>query len=430
MRTRTVAWLGGLLLVATTGACSDSDDGGGEPGEIAGSITVITHRTDLVDTLFVEYVERFNQTYPDVEVEFEALTDYEGEISIRMNTEDYGDVLHIPNSVVPADLATFFEPLGTVEELGQTYRYIEEQAFEGTVYGIATFGNAQGFVYNKRIFEEAGVTEWPTTPDEFVDALRLVQENTDAIPYYTNYSAGWPLVQWENHRGSISADPEYVNQLAHTDEPWAPGTDHYVIDSLLYDIVASGLIEEDPTTTDWEASKGLLGRGEIASMSLGSWAIIQMQEAADNPDDIGFLPFPSTDGGMFFSTTGGDYKAAINRHSDNKAAARAWLDFFVDESGYAADSGAISPLLADPLPAQLEEFASNGVELIEQNPASADEQGLVNNIDNEAEVGLFQPNYRQRIVDAARGATDESLEEIFADLNARWSEAQAELAGG
>lgn len=45
-------------------------------------------------------------------------------------------------------------------------------------------------------------------------------------------------------------------------------------------------------------------------------------------------------------------------------------------------------------------------------------------------MGLFQPNYRQRIVDAARGATDESLEEIFADLNARWSEAQAELAGG
>ena len=38
--------------------------------------------------------------------------------------------------------------------------------------------------------------------------------------------------------------------------------------------------------------------------------------------------------------------------------------------------------------------------------------------------------YRKRIVDAARGQGDETKEDIFADLNARWKAARAEVMGG
>ena len=64
---------------------------------MSGTITVLTHRTDLVqDGTMKKYAAEFNKTYPKVKVEFEALTDYEGEVKIRMNTENYGDVLHDP----------------------------------------------------------------------------------------------------------------------------------------------------------------------------------------------------------------------------------------------------------------------------------------------------------------------------------------------
>ena len=169
---------------------------------------MITHRTDLVDNVLLDYRDRFNEQYPDVDIEFEAITDYEGEVRIRMNTEDYGDVLLIPGNVTADQLPEFFEPLGTVDELGETYRFITEQAFEGKVYGIATTGNANGFVYNKEVLEEAGVTDLPTTPEEFVAALQLVDDNTEAIPLYTNYKDGWPLTQWEGNRGSVTNDPE------------------------------------------------------------------------------------------------------------------------------------------------------------------------------------------------------------------------------
>lgn len=415
------------LLVAGLGltACS-SDEQPSDPNAIEGEILVLTQRTDIVDSVFeADYKKRFEAKYPGVTVRFEAITDYEGEVTIRMNTTEYGDVLLIPNSVTPDQLPNFFEPLGTVEELRQKYRFVTEQAYEGQVYGIALGGNASGFVYNKRVWAEAGITEVPKTPEEFIDALKAIKEKTDAIPLYTNYKDGWPLTQWEANRGSISADPEASNKLAHDDAPWAPGKEHYIIDSLLYDAVAAGLVEDDPTTTNWENSKQLIGTGQVATMALGSWAISQMYEFADDPADIGYLPFPYQVNGKFHSTVGGDYKQAVNRHSKHKAAAKAWITWFVEESGYAEDQGSVSPLVNGPNPDTLADFTELGVEYVELNPAPPGEEGLVNRIDAAAEIGLWNPPYRQRLVDAARGATNETKEDIFADLNAKWAAARA-----
>lgn len=432
-----VASLAFVLTACSTDAQGNAPttDGGeqtnGEDAtEISGEITVLTQRTDLVDNVFQDYKAEFESLYPDVTVTFEAITDYEGEVTTRMSTTDYGDVLLIPNTVAPSDLPDFFEPLGTVEELSQTYRFIEsEQNFDGLSYGLAITGNANGLVYNKAVWDAAGVTDIPTSPDEFLSALQAVADNTDAIPLYTNYGDGWPLTQWESNRGGVSANPEAVNELAHMQSPWADGEDHFIIDSLIYDAVERGLTEPDPTTTNWEQSKADLGTGKVSAMALGSWAIVQMQEAADNPDDIGYLPFPVQVDGTFHSAISGDYKNAININSDHKAAARAWIDWFADESGYATDQGGLAPRLDGPTPDTLSDFDTLGVEYVELNPAPAGEESLVTDIDNAAEIGLWSPEYRQRIVDAARGARDESKQDIFDDLNARWAAAQADLAG-
>jgi ABC-type glycerol-3-phosphate transport system substrate-binding protein len=413
-----------LVLAACGGGSSGSS---AQDGPISGEITVLTQRTDIVDTVFADYERRFKEIHPDVEVTFEAITDYEGEVRIRLNTQEYGDVLLIPEAVSNDQFPQFFEPLGTLEEMGRTYRFATEATYEGQVYGIAITGNANGFVYNKRIWEQAGVTAVPTTPQEFLAALQAIADRTDAVPLYTNYADGWPLgAQWSGHRGAISNDPDAVNALAHTDAPWAPGTDLHVIDSLLFDAVQRGLTEEDPATTEWELSKQLLGTGQVATMSLGSWAIVQMQQAAPNPDDIGFMPFPAQVDGQFHAVVSGDYKQGINVHSDNKAAARAWVDWFADQSGYATDQGGISPLLDGPEPTTLADFAELGVQRFELTPEPAGQEGLVDRIDDEAEIGITEHLYRQRLIDAARGARPETKDQIFAELNQRWAAARTE----
>jgi ABC-type glycerol-3-phosphate transport system substrate-binding protein len=414
-----------LTLAACGGGGSSGGPGGGGP--ISGEITVLTHRTDIVDTVFAEYERRFKEIHPDVEITFEAITDYDGEVRIRLNTQEYGDVLMLPDAVTKDQLPEFFEPLGSLEEMSRKYRFATEKAYEGQVYGIAITGNVNGFVYNKRVWEQAGVTAVPRTPEEFLAALQAIADRTDAVPLYTNYADGWPLgAQWAGHRGAISDNPNAVNELAGTDAPWTPGSELHIIDSLLFDAVQRGLTEPDPTTTEWELSKQLLGNGEIATMNLGSWSIVQMREAAADPDDIGYMPFPVQVDGTFHSVIAGDYKQGINVHSDNKAAARAWVDWFADHSNYATDQGGISPLLTGPEPTTLSDFTALGVDYFELTPEPAGQEGLVDRIDDEAEIGLTEHLYRQRLIDAARGARPETKEQIFAELNQRWAAARAE----
>lgn len=422
-----------MLFFTVVVGCASGETGNGDVAEgeetVSGEITVLTNRTDIVDTRMVEYAEEFNEIYPDVDVNFEAMTDYEGQVRIRMNTEDYGDVLLIPNSVTLEDLPNFFEPLGDEDELAEEYLFSDEMAYDGVTYGMPIMVSTFGAVYNAALFEEAGVTELPSTPDEFLEAMQMIKDNTDAIPYYTNYNDGWPLSDWENQRLALAGDGTYVSQqLPHMDDPFSEGRPHHTLYKLMYDLTEQDLIENDPITTDWEESKQMLADGEIGAMFLGIWAVDQIQELADNPDDIGYMPFPYThEDGSRYAAMAGDYKMAINLHSDNKEAARAWVDWFTNESGYAVENGTISPVIDEELPDILADFEAEDIEFIENLPALEGEEDLQNQIDFEGEIGLGDEGFKQRIIEAAIGNRDETFEDIMEDLNTRWAEARERL---
>ncbi|MFD6415824.1 extracellular solute-binding protein [Streptomyces sp. NPDC060194] len=431
-------WTASIIAVAALAAagCQSGSNGGSDseaaiaptdPTRVSGSITVLTNRTDLVENgTYDGYAKRFNEKYPEVKVAFEGSTDYEGETKVRLTGEDYGDVLLIPNSVEAGKYPDFFAPLGSPEDLSKKYDFTDRGTVGDQVYGLAGIATAQGFVYNKAVWEKAGVTEWPRTPKEFLVALKAIKDKTDATPYYTNYKDMWPLTNWGNAVGATTCDADASDRMVETDELWKSGEELATIDSLLFDIVDQGLSEEDPTTTNWEKSKDLIGTGKVATMQLGSWAVIQMRQAAEkagaDPKDIGFMPFPSRDGETLCTPVRPDYQFAVNKNSEHKAAARAWIDWFLNESGDARSALSISTVKGSPLPETLQEFETQDVEFI--NMASKKTSQL-NQIDKASEIGLSAPDYRQRLIDAARGAADGSRDSIFAELNKKWSEAKS-----
>jgi ABC-type glycerol-3-phosphate transport system substrate-binding protein len=240
------------------------------------------------------------------------------------------------------------------------------------------------------------------------------------------------MSQWEGNRGITGNANESVD-LTTSDAPWAKGQYHAIVDGLLFDIVHDKLSESDPLTTNWEDSKNLIGTGKVATMLLGSWAITQMQDAAvkagGSADDIGYMPFPYQVDGQFYSTIGGDYKNAISKHSDNKATAKAWIEWFAKDSGYAAANGGLSPLVDGPTPDTLKGLTDAGVKYIELNPAPKGKESLESDIYNAAEIDLWGNVYRQKLVDIARGAADGTKDSYFADLNKKWAEAKSSVEG-
>ncbi|GAA4876123.1 ABC transporter substrate-binding protein [Kitasatospora terrestris] len=430
MRRGWVAVAAATMVVLTAcssggGSASSAQTVNSDASKVSGTITVLTNRTDqLGDGTLDKYAAAFTKIYPNVKVKFEGMKDYEGEVKIRMNTENYGDVLPIPSDLSIAQFPNFFSPLGDAAELSKQYQWTDYSTVGGKVYGIANYGTVTGFVYNKKVWADAGVTEWPKTPEEFVTDLKAIKAKGQATPYYTNYHDGWPLRQWTDAIGSPSCNPAAKDAMASTATPWTGGNDIFTIDSLLYSAVHEKLTEDDPTTTNWDNSKSLLATGKIGSMYLGSWSISQMRDAATkagaSPDDIGYMPFPSTSGKPC-TVLQPDYKYAINKHSKNQEAARAWVDWFINKSGAAQNEQGISSVKGTELPGALKPFTEKGVQMIGQNQ---EKLATVKKIDKGAEINLDAPDYRQKLVDIARGAAAGDQNSYFAELNKKWSASQ------
>jgi ABC-type glycerol-3-phosphate transport system substrate-binding protein len=405
--------------------------------DLTATIKWIHHRTDRDsnaggDGKLQEYIAKFNELYPNITVETEGVTDYANESLLRLSTGDWGDIMMIP-AVDKGDFATYFLPYGTSDEISAIVNYTTDKTYDGKVYGIPYMAGANGIVYNKAVFEAAGITTIPTTPDEFIAALKQVKEKTDAIPLYTNYFAQWTMGAWDAYMGAVSTgDFAWYNQeLPHTAAPFADpgdGTGAYNVFKVLYDAVANDLIEDDYTTTDWEGSKGMINRGEIATMVLGSWAYSQMQAAGDNPDDIGYMPFPITINGKQYAVAAPDYNFGINVNSseDNQIASTIFVKWMTEESGWSYNEGGLPIDKDGQLPDLYQAFAN--CEMKEQDPAIAGEETLLNDLNAESELNINNggnDKVMKIIENADTGA--KSFDDLMGEWNKAWSDAQTAL---
>ncbi len=399
--------------------------------DLTTTIKWIHHKTDREeDGTIAAMIAKFNEMYPNITVETEGITDYQEDALLRLSTGDWGDVMFIP-SVDKAELSTYYVPFGTVEEMNTFINFADNQEYDDMCYGIGYMGNAQGIVYNKAVFEAAGVTELPKTPDEFIAALQAINDNTDAIPLYTNYAAGWTMGgQWDAYLGAITTgDTTWLNQkFVHTAEPFkdnGDGTGTYALYKILYDAVANGLTEEDYTTTDWEGCKAMINNGEIGTMVLGSWAIVQMKDAGENGDNIGYMPFPISVNGQQYATAGPDYSYGINVNSsdDNKAAAMVFVKWMVEESGWCDAEGGYPISKTAPT-----SFVFDGVNVVSNDPSLDGEEDFMNDMNAESELSFNAGGDAkvQRIVEAAATGS-KTYDEIMAEWTEAWNAAQTDL---
>ena len=428
MKKKLLGTVGILLATALLGACgkSNSSDKGSDDSKVE-TITFINQKTDWeTNGKWDEYMKAFNKKYPNIKVEIQTITDYAGQMKTRMNSDQYGDVLMIPGDIQPQDYSTFFEKLGDKEELGKKYLGLNDRSFEGASYGLPSQMNATGMVVNMKVFKEAGIEEFPKTTEDFIAALKTIKEkNADVTPLYTNYAAGWTLSNWDFCRTGVSGNADFTNEMTADKTPFADGKVMNTIYKTLFDVAKDGLVEADPTTSDWEQSKVDMANGKIGVMVLGSWAVPQIQEAnADNAADITFQAFPVTaEDGKQYMSVGGDYNYGISVHSKHKKAARKLVDWLVNDSDYAKDNGGLTAVIGGEYPDALQASKDAGVELIEENPAPAGKESLFSDINNASELGIGSTDLeKQRLIDAAVGNSKESFTDIMADFNKRWAD--------
>ena len=186
--------------------------------------------------------------------------------------------------------------------------------------------------------------------------------------------------------------------------------------SLIRDLNENGYLEKDINSTNWEQSKKDIASGKFAMYFLGNWVINQVIESGTTSDNVGFFPLPYDNSGTLRAAISPDYFYAVSKTSKHPEAAKAFVKWMLEESGYEDFAGFISPLKGkESKLAQLKEFQATGVELQE---GTADDP-IVTDITNKAQIDI--PAITQEFVLA------KDPQSVFDKWNKAWAKAKKDL---
>lgn len=114
------------LLLCMLAGCGSGGGGGGSDSsdvpsyaslkvgedytDLSAELRFITHRTDLIDTTFQDYVAAFNKLYPNIKITYEGITNYADDMTTRISSNNWGDICMVSTTVQLPDLNLYFHP--------------------------------------------------------------------------------------------------------------------------------------------------------------------------------------------------------------------------------------------------------------------------------------------------------------------------------
>ncbi|MGY0060645.1 ABC transporter substrate-binding protein [Streptomyces sp. LZ34] len=206
--------------------------------------------------------------------------------------------------------------------------FIESLARAGEVkrvqYGLPFVSSARLFFYNKKLFDEAGVTSAPESWAELKDAAVKLKAIGVKIPY------GLPL-------GPEESQAETMMWLLGGDGGYTDTNGSYTIDStqniktfewLRDELVGEGLTGPDaPARTNRQDIFDAFTRGEVGMLN-GHPTL--MQQADGHGIEYGTAPLPGRDGKSRATMGVADWVMAFKQNG-NRRQAGLFLDFLYDE---------------------------------------------------------------------------------------------------
>ncbi len=350
--------LAGLLVVSTLFGCGSSDDTKPEVDTATEdavventedveedasteiepcTIYVLTNATaDAENLLYEDLAAAFNEKYPDITVELQSGgTDYYSVLATKINAGEVPDIF-ITMGYKDCDVySDYIYDITQDSDLNALYEAMDQSYADavtdsnGKVCGVASGFSAYGYVYNKDLFEQAGIEAIPTTYDEMVEVCeKLVAAGI--TPFANGYK------EWWIYKHSFSS---FVGEsFASFDEMAAQLTDGTTtfsdLDKMdaMFDLLDLTLeygvdkqMELDATT-----ATTAFANGEAAMTNQGTWQYDTFLSV--NPDmNLGFIPEPiGNDASLSKISTAASGTYSISADTENFEAVKAFYMFMVD----------------------------------------------------------------------------------------------------
>ncbi|GAA5210652.1 ABC transporter substrate-binding protein [Microbacterium kyungheense] len=332
-------WLKGTAAagaaIVTIGALSACSGGAGD-GTTEISFMMWGDGGDT-QTAYEDVIAAFEEENPDISVnaEFFNTNDYDNILKTRLSGGAGPDVYGFDLGNIESFVADGFA--ADLSDGGESYlkkltpEAAEDSQREGGTYNLPISLSGNGIIYNKALFEKAGITEEPTTYSELLeDAQKLSDSGT--IPFAMSAQDNWwpqfivyyPLAE-HGANEELGAEMAAGEATFSDSKPWKESLD------IVHELTPYYM--PNPVGTSQTAAQSAFLAGQSA-MFPATWIL---SDARDAGLDVGYMNFPTTDGPT--DAIWGTYQVRFGVNPNNGdaklAASQKFLDFFMQDDVYA-----------------------------------------------------------------------------------------------
>ncbi|MFC8600043.1 MULTISPECIES: ABC transporter substrate-binding protein [unclassified Isoptericola] len=366
---RTLASVGTLTVaaLALTG-CAGSDDDGSAGGTTEVSL-LVNVTPNLTEEFWNDLVKPFEDAHPDIDVVVQN-PGAEGVAAALPRLLTAGDAPDVVQSMPPTvDLAPELVDLSGYD-WAKTGPLADQYSIDGKYYMAGIGFQLQSlWFYNKSAFEEAGISEVPTTVDELTADLGKLKD------------AGWTPVQtggdWmTSHSLQALGLPSIVGQdpdwYAHMSAGEATFSDTYGDAVATYaDWVAKGYVPKDALGIKYPDAEQAFLSGKSAIYPMGSWFAGTEAKAADKPE-IGVFRAPAVDG-VAAPAMGANIASpySILKASKNQDAAAQLVEFLVTDKTAVADQLEVDGNFRDGYEYEMDDLGKELLQIVADTPAES-----------------------------------------------------------
>ena len=329
-------WLTGTAAFATLAtAAALSGCSAGDSGTTELSFMMWGDGGDT-QTAYEDVIASFEDENPDIDInaEFFNTNDYDSILKTRLSGGagpdvygfDLGNIETFVRDGFAADLSDGGE--GYLDKL--TPEAAEDSQREGGTYNLPLTQSGNGIIYNKALFEQAGITEEPTTYSELLDASQKLLD-AGIIPFAMSAQDNWwpqfivyyPLAE-HGANEELGAEMSAGEATFSGNEAWTSALD--IVGEL------TPYYMPNPVGTSQTAAQSAFLAGQ-AAMFPAPW-ILSDARAADL--DVDYMNFPTTDepADAIWGTYQVRFGINPGNGDANVEASQKFLDFFMSDDVY------------------------------------------------------------------------------------------------
>ncbi|HEV2639225.1 MAG TPA: extracellular solute-binding protein [Actinocrinis sp.] len=337
----------GLTAAMALSACSSSSKstGSGSGSASGGAVTLHFFGADYgtagtsnsTQTYWQNIADAFHKANPNITVDVQTIdwNDFPTKLKTILQAKQYPDIIEgdAPQQYAQDGQAYPASQVLSATTLGNLIPTFAKQGdYQGTEYGIPFTTSTRALYYNKKLFQQAGISAPPTTWAELeTDAAKIKALGNSTIGY------GMPLgteeAQAESYMWMLGDGGGYQNSSgAYTINSAANVTAFQFMNTM----VKAGDTEANPGTVKRATMWADFAAGSVGMVG-GSPAVVPIIQAAGKlqSSDWGTAPFPGQNGPVSAPLGVDDQIVALNVNKQQPAI-QAFLNFAYQDSYQAA----------------------------------------------------------------------------------------------